>query len=144
VGDFTRRFEAETVLIDTLIELGEVDEADKKLDDLERRERHQRDRRDIVLGLRSKRWLKKGDWRQAESMCRAMENKDSTYYIGLLVEALNLKSVDLILSPGTREEVRAEIQSYLGTGVLKAPSFALAGDAVSEELDEEGDDPLIP
>ena len=142
-GDFTRRFEAETVLIDTLIELGEVDEADQKLEDLEKRERHQRDRRDIVLGLRSKMWLKKGNWRQAESMCRAMENKDSDYYTGLLVEALNQKIADLGLSPGIRAEARAELQSYLGTGLSAAPSFALAGDAVSVEFEEEGDDQLV-
>jgi hypothetical protein len=72
-----------------------------------------------------------------------MENKDSDYYTGLLVEALNQKIADLGLSPGIRAEARAELQSYLGTGLSAAPSFALAGDAVSVEFEEEGDDQLV-
>jgi tetratricopeptide (TPR) repeat protein len=138
-ADFSRLFEAETVLIDTLAELGEFDEANQKLDDLQRREKHQRDRRDIVLGLRCKIWLRQGNWRQAESMAKEMENKTSDYYIGLMVEILTFKVADLSLSPGARAEGKAELDLYSARLTPSSASITSAAEessAVEDSSDE--------
>ena len=130
-ADFTRRFEAETVLIDTLIELNRFNKATSYLDDLQRRERDQADRIDILLGLRCKMWLRQGDWRQAESLSKEIADKENEVFARLQRDICELKSTDLTISPAQRAEAKGEFER-LKSLVGELSSYGV-GDDDSEE-----------
>jgi hypothetical protein len=129
--DFTRRFEAETVLIDTLIELRVFDRATLLLDDLQKRDRNQSDRNDVLLGLRCKIWVRKGDWRQAESLAKEIGDKENEVFTRLQRDIFELKSTDLTISPGERGDAKQEF-ARLKALVGELSSYAI-GDDDSEE-----------
>jgi len=120
-----RRFEFLTNRVDILIELEEFERATNELTELDRLFRVGWDRIDVRLGLRCKLLLRQKQWRQAGSLWKDIEDKQTPVCWGLRVEILRQTIEDVNASPGERIEAREELERLEVSSPTGAILFAL-------------------
>jgi tetratricopeptide (TPR) repeat protein len=127
-----QRFEVETVLINTLIETKELEEAAIRLGELDNKYGAEGSRRDVRLGLRCKLELRLGHWQVAEALWEDLSEKTSPVHLALRRELLEQKIKDKKLS----ESARQEAQSLLRNVTLDSIFLDLTDDVSAQEEED--------
>jgi tetratricopeptide (TPR) repeat protein len=135
-----RRFEVEATLVDTLIELGDFQEASTRLEDLDRRGRYGTEHKDVRLGLRCKSCLRQGKWKEAEDLWEELGDRARPVHAGLRQEILQQKVEDLSTTPGQRAEAASELEELRAS--LGSDQISLFTTAEPDEESASSEDDL--
>jgi predicted Zn-dependent protease len=132
-------FEAQAVLADILVELGQFERFAEVIAELDSRYRNSR--HDVRVGLRCKALTRQGRWREAYSVWDSLQEKELPVHRALLAGILEIKAKDSSLLLAERTEAESEMQR-LRSELAETRVFFIEDD-IEEGLETDDDLPVV-